>query len=234
MKMNKVNETLDYIYNTIDIGDIRLSEGYYYNSIVFCIIDAVYSIGARYASTKKTVERYCLKNGLKMYRRYGSLPIDIKDEHRVEDFLRILEGLTYLEMAEDLFENRQRTSTRNGILKAQAVCEFANILYDNDINSFSDIPKLYDDINIQNQIKSIKGQGSGISLNYFFMLTGDDNKVKPDRHIINFLEEATGKTLSKIEIEELFKSCVDILRERNPNITCRSLDHAIWGYMSNR
>ncbi len=66
------------------------------------------------------------------------------------------------------------------------------------------------------------------------MLTGDDNKVKPDRHIINFLEEATGKTLSKIEIEELFKSCVDILRERNPNITCRSLDHAIWGYMSNR
>ena len=50
--MNKVNETLDYIYNTIDIGDIRLSEGYYYNSIVFCIIDAVYSIGSRYASTK--------------------------------------------------------------------------------------------------------------------------------------------------------------------------------------
>lgn len=232
--MNKISRTLAYIDSTINIEVLRLSEGYYYNSIVFCIIDAIYAMGVRYTSTKMTVRRYCLKNGLKIYRRYGSLPIDIKDEHRVEDFLRIVEEMPYLEIAEDLFENRQRTSPRNGILKAQAVCEFANILYNNNVNSFRDIPILYDDINIQNQIKSIKGQASGKSLDYFFMLIGDDNKIKSDRHIINFLKEATGKTLSKVEIEELFKSCVDILREGNPSITCRSLDHAIWGYMSNR
>lgn len=229
-----IDKTLEYILGTINIENAKLSKSYYYNSIVFCIIDAIYSIGARYASTIKTVERYCNKNELQIHREYGSLPVNITDEHGVEDYLKMVEEITYLEMAEDLFENRQRTSTRNGILKAQAIYEFASILYKYNINFYGDIEKLYKDKNVHRKLKNIKGQNSGISLNYFFMLTGDENKVKPDRHIINYFKEATGKNLSHYEIEILMGKSVSTLKNINSNLTIRSLDHAIWAYMSSR
>ena len=47
-----------------DLENLRLSPGYYYDSLPLCVIDAVFSIGVRYTSTQKTVKNYCDYFGL--------------------------------------------------------------------------------------------------------------------------------------------------------------------------
>lgn len=115
----------DYVLSTLDFDNAKLSEDYYYNSVVFCVIDAVFSINSKYKSTQNTVLRYCNYNGLIPYRTYGSSSRDIQSEHKIEDFLKLVDGLAYETIANEIFGNRQRTSPSNGVLKAQAVCEFA-------------------------------------------------------------------------------------------------------------
>ena len=225
---------LEHISKNIDITNLKMSKEAYYNSIVFCIIDAIYSINAKYASTKNTVMRYCQGNKLERYRKYGSLPVGIENEHTINDFKDFVCGECYEGLANSVFNNRQRTSTRSGILKAQAVCEFAEILHYNEINCFSDIPKMYGNPQIGEQVKGITGQASGLSLSYFYMLTGSDDFIKADRHILNFIYEATGQRVSKQQAEILFAECVERLKDRNPDINCRSLDHAVWRYMSSK
>lgn len=223
-----------YITRTLNLSEAKLSRGYYYNSVVLCIIDAVYSIGARYSSTENTVFRYCRKIKIEPFRKYGSPTSSIINEHTVSDFLDIIKGHSYEALAASLFENKQRTSTNNGILKAQAVCEFAEILQANNINSFADVPRMYNNLRIENQIRGIRGQGTGISLNYFYMLSGNDDLIKADRHILRFIYEATGQEVNKQQAEAMLTSCVDKLRVRFPHLTCRLLDHTIWSYMSTK
>ena len=64
------------------------------------------------------------------------------------------------------------------------------------------------------------------------MLTGNDNYIKADRHILNFVKNAVGQAVSAQQAETLISLCVEQLKDKNPDITCRSLDHAIWRYMS--
>jgi hypothetical protein len=40
----------EYASRLLALSDARLGNEYYYNSISFCVIDAVFSIGVRYGS----------------------------------------------------------------------------------------------------------------------------------------------------------------------------------------
>lgn len=224
----------DYVLSTLDLKNARLSEDYYYNSVVFCVIDAVFSINSRYKSTQNTVLRYCNYNELLPYRSYGSTSSDIQNEHKIEDFLNITEGMSFESIANDIFGNRQRTSPSNGILKAQAVCEFANTLYKNGINDYSTFYKLFDGGQIESEIKRIKGQSSGLTLTYLYMLAGHDDYIKADRHILNFIKSGTGRQVSKEEAEWMVTESVAQLKEKFPDVTCRLLDYTIWRYMSSK
>jgi hypothetical protein len=133
-KPKEVTVMIEYISKNIDLLNLKLSREFYYNSIVFCVTDAIYSINANYESTKNTVIRYCKKNGLNRYWEYGFLPIGIEDEHTERDFRELVQGKSYQYFADSVFEKKQRTSSRSGILKAQAICEFADILHGNNIN----------------------------------------------------------------------------------------------------
>ena len=42
----------------LPLAGARLSDEYYYDSLPQCVIDAVYSIGVNYKSTRNTVIRY--------------------------------------------------------------------------------------------------------------------------------------------------------------------------------
>jgi len=48
-----------YCEEVLNLKNARLSDSYYYSSLPLCILDAVYSIGVRYTSTKNAVLRYC-------------------------------------------------------------------------------------------------------------------------------------------------------------------------------
>ena len=134
--------------------------------------------------------------------------------------------------AKNVLKNRQRTSTQNGIFKADACYQIAKVMQQFGVNTLDDFRALSDCKlkELSDQILNIRGQGSGIMLRYLIMLTGDDNTCKPDRHIREYLASIGEKALSDQEIQELFEGAVTELCKDYPHLTIRRLDNLIWNY----
>lgn len=221
-----------YCMDNLELLNAKLSDEYYYNSLVFCIIDAIFSIGAKYASTRKTVERYCKYYGLQRIRTTKEFSPS-NEQHNISDLINNIEQIDVDSFAEKVLCNRQRTSTRNGLLKAEAVYCWAKILQQFGIETLQDFNNCVDD-NLKKHLSKAKGQSSGISITYLCMLCGDDNFTKPDRHILNFLSNVLGYTVNISQAQSILENVTTTLRNEFPNINIRLLDHTIWSYMSNR
>jgi len=208
---------------------LDLPHEYAYASITLAIIDAVYSIGVNYSGVRKTVGRYCETFGLNRFRpRRDCLPPP-KEQESVSQLCAHFEERGSDRMAGEVFANRQRTSARNGILKAEAVWWFAQALRQEGIEYLQDVPPIPNG-GLDDAIRAIPGQGSGISLRYFRMLIGAEDFIKPDRMILRFIDDATGLRTSAVRAPLLLLHVTDHLRATNPNITPRLLDHALWEY----
>ena len=81
---------------------------------------------------------------------------------------------------------------------------------------------------IELAVKQIPGQRSGLSWQYFLMLSGDDNLAKPDRHILRFVEKQLGYKPSMEGAQQLMSATVALLKHKYPNLTVRLLDYSIW------
>lgn len=215
------------------LASADLSNEYYYQSLPLCIIDAVYSIGVRYEGVRNTVKRYCEHFNLQRIRTTRSISPALHEQESVSAFCERIEKIGFNDMAVDVFCNRQRTSTTNGILKAEAVQLFANILKKYGIEHLQDISKAHGNLNLAKEISAIPGQKSGISLQYFFMLAGSDNLIKPDRMILAFLEQALGKSIDISETQDILSKSTALLKLKYPNLSERLLDHEIWKYQRN-
>ena len=90
--------------------------------------------------------------------------------------------------------NRQRTSTTNGILKAEAVLHEARILEDEGVELTADLTAASQERldHLQGRWSTVAGQGSGVSWRAFSMLVGLP-EVKPDRMIRRFAAAALGR-----------------------------------------
>lgn len=223
--LSKVCETL------FDLENLRLSSGYYYDSLPLCVIDAVFSIGVRYTSTQKTVKNYCDYFGL---REYNLERDSAGDKHTISQLVENLSQADSSKNADEIFKNHQRTSTRNGVLKADAVLRFAKILKKHGIESLKDMS--YEGLpeKAEEELLRIPGQRSGLSVHYFCMLAGDDNKAKPDRHVLRFLKQYTGQEFTILQAQEVLIQTVESLVLRYPNLTVRLLDHVVWNYMAHK
>ena len=82
-----------------------------------CIIDAVFSIGVLYTSTENAVKHFCEHFGITRLREKELAPQSA--QLSISAFIQFHQGFTFQEMAERIYQNKQRTSTRNGILKAE-------------------------------------------------------------------------------------------------------------------
>lgn len=220
------------------------SEGkeYTYNSIVFCLLDAVFSIGVNYKSVENTVNRYANYYDLDLYDESHF------DEHKISDFIKNYEDFSAYNNCECspsfgkcILENKQNTSSKNGILKSEACYEIAKILRDEKIETLADIKPIInknDDkyYKLKEAICNVKGQSSGIMFKYFCMLSGDENTCKPDRWIKDFLCEIKMDRIKddNDEIIKLFQEACKELKTRYPNITPRYLDYKIWSYQRNK
>ena len=221
------------ILNKIDLENFKLSDSYFYNSLPLCVIDSIYSIGVKYESVKNVISNFCEYENITKYRPSRSLIPDVDSQYKVNDFLKNFNNYSYTSLAKEVFKNNQRTSTRNGILKSQAVVEFLNVLAKFKINTFKDLDKANQ--NFENEIIKIKGQKSGISLKYFYMLSGSNELIKPDRMIIRFLEENLARKISISESSTIIvKTCNVLKNQFEIEITPRELDNAIWSYQRNR
>lgn len=128
-----------------------------------------------------------------------------------------------------MLHNMQWTSSRSGILKAEACREIALVCQKHGINTLRDFNDYADKVALDKDIKSVRGQSSGIMLKYLYMLAGDENRVKPDRHIVRFIKETCAlQKLTDDDVQAIMVRAVEMLKPEYPNITVRFLDSLIW------
>ncbi len=220
----------------------KLGREFYYQHLPLCIVDAVFSIGIRYSTVQRVVQNFCQFSGWNCYRSSRSLP-PTSQQKSISDLLNLYNlfrgnnGINFTNVAVKVFNNRCRTVQRkNGMLKAEAVYRFAQILqnsgieYFQDLNNSQNFPGFLD--NVKKQIQKIPGLKSGIAFDYFLMLAGNCNTVKPDRMVKRYLAWlyccSENKTDSKALL--LMKDLLNRLKKHIPNLTLRQLDYAIWNF----
>jgi hypothetical protein len=214
----------------IDLENGRLTCSYYYRSVTLCVIDAVFSIGVRYSSVTAAVGRYCCHYKVPRYRSDKSLIPPRADQEPLATLIDRIEEFGSERFAKDVLENRQRTSTRNGILKGEAVRLFATALRESGVDHLQDVPGHIEDRKLEARIRDIPGQRSKISLHYFFMLAGSDDLIKPDRMIHRYLRRTLdlGSDLPFEKAQRLVVEAASDLKPKYPHLTPRLLDFLIW------
>ena len=226
MKESKI--VAEYCKKHLNLHNTHLGDEYYYQSLPLCVIDAVFSIGIKYQTTQRVVQRYCDFFKLNRIRNDKTNIPEIETQQSISDFLELE---TKYDFTNKVFCNRNRTSPVNGILKSQAVFMFAKILKQNNINCFQDINKIYFNYyNIAKDIMQIPGQKSGISFKYFLMLAGNDNLIKPDRQIISFLKRVLNINVDSNMAQIILSEANALLKQDYLDINLRLLDHLIWNY----
>jgi hypothetical protein len=188
---------------------------YSYASLSTMLLDAIFSIGVRYGQVKAVIARHA------KCQQYDPWQFSDVDPYPLPKL--ILEGRqgTAEEFADKL-GNRCLTSTRSGILKAEAVLLAAEALVQHGIMDLPSWRSHSDNLEAlkaaERDFRAIKGQSTGISWRYLSMLAGDDNNVKPDRMIIR-------------EAGELLLTAAAALRGIHgypSTLTARQLDAAVW------
>ncbi len=216
-----------YIQNTA-LNPLPLPQEFFYASLPLCVIDAVFSIGVTYTSTRNTVTRFCKQQSWSM--SLGSDMARVKGEHSISEFLALVEGHSPEQLATNLFGNHQRTSSRSGILKAEAVQQFATALMEAGIDDFSDINEGCL-TRAEALVRKIPGQASRISFDYFRMLAGDDTLIKPDRMVQRYIAKAFDEVPQQVgpdKARALLQGAAQLLVQRGQDWSPRRLDYAIW------
>ena len=92
----------------------------YYQHLPLCVIDAVFSIGAHYTSTRNTVEKFAryFKLDARLVEMVPSIKAQVPLSFLIETYDKL--GVDFL--TDKVYQNRQRTSTRNGILNRKRFC----------------------------------------------------------------------------------------------------------------
>ena len=191
-------------------------------SVVIAVIDSIFSIGSKYESTINVVNRFIHRIGINRN----------EDDYTTSQFIRDFSNFTDEELANVIFKNRQRTSTNNGILKAGAVRQIIGIFDNHGIQTKKDLLHHKDITEVERLVRTVKGQGSGVSFEYIMMHAGDENRFKPDRHIYTFFEDLLGYgKLNGKELEKAFFYELNLVKKLYPFFTARSLDSLMWEHI---
>ncbi len=221
MEQTYINDFAEYCMNEYDLQ--RFSKPVEYNSLVFCIMDCIFSSQAIYEShVKPVLERYA-KHRLEV-EGVRALYVNQTLDSFIEDVDNMGGCAAFVE---NIIINKQKLSGR---LKMEVCYDLASVLYSElgikDLNDFrkymnNDIQQL------ESTIKSVRGMGVALTP-YLFMLAGDEDYCKPDIHIRKCVKNVCGRDFSADEIQTLFKGAVDIIKVRFADIKVKYLDHIIW------
>jgi hypothetical protein len=195
-----------------------------------CVLDAVYSIGAKYGGTARTVHDYAraekLTHVLEPAEKVavGAFAATELPVSRLGDRIAQDGPLAFAQ----LVGNRQRTSPRGGVLKAQAAGEYARVLSAHGVEHLADVESVLTEPDrlaaVEADLARVPGHGwHGIRVAYLWMLAGDDDHVKPDRMVVGWLTKALGRAPSVPEAGALVQEAATEL-----GVTPWELDHAIW------
>ncbi len=219
-----------FFKTSFNLADPFLGDELGYPILPLCVIDAVFSIGVHYNSTKKVIKRF-----EKMFcNERGSIPgkdgSQLTPAFTISDLISLYKKYGIEEMADEVYKNRHRTSPINGILKAEAVLKFSNVLVNFGVDRMEDVGKIIGNYDFEMEIKQIPGQRSGVSLKYFYILAGLKDYVVPGRMVKRFVEEILGRKVKEHEFQPLIFGASLILEKEYPGIRACILDHLIWKY----
>ena len=221
---------LKYCIDHLELDEADQFEEYF-SAVPLCAINAIFSINTKYEAVLNALNRFCKHFNLKLaHPTSGQIP-PLKGQKKVSDIYNLIKDIDPETLAADIFQNRQRTSTTSGILKAEASIKFLKILKDFGVETYQDIFKIVGNDTFEECIKNISGQNSGTSLKYFFMLTGSKDQIKPDRMILGFIKDAIGLTVKPNEALTIIRQTVEDLKKKGyEHLSARHLDNLIWNY----
>lgn len=193
-----------------------------YASTAISVIDSIWSIGVRYSGVLNVIARYTA------LRLEQGADAQTDTPAQLFEFIGGCGGPDGFAAA---VMNRQRTSSRNGILKAQAVMEAAELLTEHAVAGPDDLRQMQGTSldRLARGWRLIRGQGSGLSWDYFLMLNGLEG-VKADRMVRRFVARALNRPEDGVSAEEardLVASAAGTL-----GVGQRVVDFAIWSAMS--
>jgi hypothetical protein len=194
-----------------------------YDSVGLAMIDAIWSIGVRYQSVENVIARY------RAERLAGGHPAEADGPREVRRFVEASGGPEGFALR---MRNHQRTSSRNGILKAEAVLREARILEHERVAVPADLITAGEERldHLRARWSTVPGQASGISWRAFCMLVGLA-EVKPDRMIRRYVATALGRSAETAVGVEEARDLVMATAARL-GVSPRQLDYAIWSYQS--
>ncbi len=191
----------------------------YRSSLALCVVDSIWSIGIRYSTVKKVLNLYLHERGLE------GLSASQACTDGPTEFLAWYEALGQPSSPERLAEavqNRNRTSSRGGVLKAEAVIQAMTLLQQLGIETTDALLEREDELGSLWK-SQIAGQRSGISWAYLLMLAGKPG-VKPDRMVHRFMTRmGAPRRMSPEEFVALIHTELDDSR-----IIPTDIDHQIW------
>jgi len=204
-----------------------------HTSVALAAIDAVWGINSRWTSVRNVIDRY---RRARESDGGPSHPAGTADAgaDTPEDLLAFIESSGGSDAFADVVQNRQRTSTRNGILKAEAVRQVATVLRDHGIRTPADLRGASPErlAELRRDWIQIPGQRSGLSLDAFLLSTGRGS-VKADRMVRRFVADALHASGEAAVKPARAAALVEEAATFVPT-DARLLDAAIWRYESER
>jgi hypothetical protein len=213
---------------TLPLDRLALGDEYRYAHLSLALVDAVFSVGITYTTTQRVVSHYARTQGLTLYRVDEAEWPAIGDQEPLDALIALANSRGTEGLARDVFKNYNRTSSINGILKADAVVRAARLLRAHHVQYFQDLPRVFGNEQLERAFRSIPGQQSGLSWDYFWMLVGTERLIKPDRHVLQYLRAALGRPINADEAQDLVEHACRRLANQYPNATPRRLDYAMW------
>lgn len=196
-----------------------------WTSVSYCLVDAVWSIGVGY-------DRHVVP----AVRRVADAAGDAEPVAPVEampdvDPLPVSRFLDTYPTPDALRQvtTAHRTSSRGGILKAEAAVLYARALHDAGIDTLADAGEALAD---RDRVDALGATlravpGDGVRTDYFWMLVGDDDAVKPDRAVLRFLAQH-GMPTVPAEAVRVLRVLASLLSTDDAPVTPWMVDHAIW------
>ncbi|SUE28950.1 Uncharacterised protein [Nocardia farcinica] len=204
-------------------------------SLSLCVIDAVWSIAARYHQlVVPTVEKVGATFGLDELTTPATATLP-PDPIPLPTLLSRFPD----EQALRAVTTSNRTSTRGGIYKADAALRYARILTGHGIDTLTHAQQLLGDPDrlaaVEHGLHGVPGDGAhAVRRNYLWMLVGADDLIKPDRMILRWFHHHNAPA-DPATATTLIGQITDRLNHRNQNsaatprrYTPWEVDHAIW------
>ena len=188
----------------------------YPDSLALCLLDSVWSLGANYDY-----------HVVRVLNRYRSLRGHRAATDTATDLIQSVETCGGPDGFAHEMCNRQLTSTRGGVLKAEAVYRAARIMADAGIETPLQLRAHVDRVSVP--WRTLPGQRSSATGWRYLLLLAGASEAKPDRMILRFISNALDRPCTPDEAHALLLAAA-----ARVDVPLPALDHRIWLFQSGR